>query len=109
MKCSALRINAARGALVDEAALARALQERWIAGAALDVFGEEPLPDNPPLRGTPNLLLTPHQTFLACDTEERVSLAAAQAILALMAGRRPQFVVNPSALESKTLRAIIRD
>lgn len=109
MKPTALLINAARGALVDEAALARALRENWIAGAALDVFCNEPLLANHPLRGTRNLLLTPHQASFAHPTGERVSLAAAQAILDLMAGRQPQFVVNPNVFKSKACRSLIRD
>ncbi|MSU57393.1 MAG: hydroxyacid dehydrogenase [Pedosphaera sp.] len=107
MKPSALFINAARGPLVDEAALARALREGWIAGAALDVFCQEPLPADHPLRTAPNLLLTPHQASFARDTGERVSRAAAQAILDLLQGRRPQFVVNPEVFASPALRVPI--
>lgn len=109
MKPTALLINAARGALVDEAALTRALRESRIAGAAVDVFCEEPLPANHPLRATPNLLLTPHSASYARDTGERVSAAAAQAILDLRRGRRPQFVVNPDVFQSATLRAPVQD
>jgi phosphoglycerate dehydrogenase-like enzyme len=65
----------------------------------------EPLPGDHPLRRAPNLLLTPHQASFARETGERVSLTAAQAIVDLMNGRRPQFVVNPEVFESKTLRA----
>ena len=94
MKPSALLINAGRGALLDENALAHALRESWIAGAALDVFCEEPLPADHPFRSTPNLLLTPHQASYAGDTGARVSLTATQAILDAMQGRQPRFVVN---------------
>lgn len=108
MKPTALLINAARGALLDESALVRALRENWIAGAALDVFAEEPLPLNSPLRTAPNLLLTPHQASFAHDTGERVSMAAARAILDLLAGRRPQFALNPDVFASPQLRAKIQ-
>ena len=60
MKRDAVLINVARGSLVDEAALAEALRERRIAGAALDVFAQEPLPTDWPLWDLDNLVLTPH-------------------------------------------------
>jgi phosphoglycerate dehydrogenase-like enzyme len=105
MKPTAYLINTARGALVDETALARALNEKWIAGAALDTFTVEPLPATHPLRGAPNLLLTPHLASFARETGERVSLSAAQAIVDWMNGRKPQFVVDPSVFASPKLRA----
>ncbi len=104
MKPSAYFINAARGALVDEAALARALHESWIGGAALDTFAVEPLPADHPLRQAPNVLFSPHQASFARETGERVSVMAAQAIVEAMNGRRPQFVVNPEVFKSPTLR-----
>ncbi len=106
MKPTAYLINTARGALVDEAALTRALNEKWIAGAALDAFTLEPLPATHPLRSAPNLLLTPHLASFARETGERVSLSAAQAIVDLMEGRKPQFMVDPSVYDSPRLRAL---
>jgi phosphoglycerate dehydrogenase-like enzyme len=105
MKPTAFLINTARGALIDETALASALNERWIAGAALDTFTVEPLPAAHPLRNAPNLLLTPHLASFARETGERVSLSAARAIVDLMNGRKPQFVVDPSVYDSTKLRA----
>lgn len=104
MKPTALFINAARGPLVDEAALARALREGWIAGAALDVFCTEPLPPEHPLRGAPNLLLTPHQASFARDTGARVSETAARAIIDASRGIKPQFVVNQEVLTAANCR-----
>ena len=101
MKSSAYLINTARGALVDEAALAAALCEGRIAGAALDVFQTEPLPLAHALRSVPNLLLSPHQASFAYETGERVSLAAAQAVVDLIEGRRPQNILNTEALTGK--------
>ena len=95
MKPAAFLINTARGALVDESALAAALREKRIAGAALDVFVAEPLSHDSPLRSAPNLLLSPHQASFTYETGERVSLATAQAVLDLMEGRRPQNILNP--------------
>jgi phosphoglycerate dehydrogenase-like enzyme len=108
MKPTAYLINTARGAIVDEAALIRALSEGWIAGAALDAFVVEPLPPEHPFRKLPNLLLTPHQASFGFDTGERVSMAAAQAIVDLQAGRKPQSIVNPDVFESPHLRARIK-
>ena len=105
MKPSSYLINTARGAVVDETALLRALREGWIAGAALDAFVLEPLPAEHPLRTAPNLLLTPHQASFGLETGARVSAAAAQAIVELQAGRRPQWVVNPEVYKSSALRA----
>jgi glyoxylate reductase len=108
MKQDAYVINTARGPLVDEAALARALHEGWIAGAALDVFSTEPLPMDNPLRGAPNLLLAPHQASFTRETGERVTVAAAQAIVELMNGRRPRWVVDENVYASPALRAKLR-
>ena len=108
MKPTAYLINTARGALIDEAALARALKESWIAGAALDAFTVEPLPAEHAFRAAPNVLLTPHLASFARETGERVSLTAAQAIVDLMNGRKPQFVVDPSVYESACLRAALK-
>jgi phosphoglycerate dehydrogenase-like enzyme len=60
MKPTAYFINVARGELVQQDVLVRCLRERWIAGAALDVFEEEPLPADNPLIGLDNVILTPH-------------------------------------------------
>lgn len=105
MKPTAFLINTARGALVDEPALVRALQEGWIAGAGLDTFATEPLPPNSPLLLLPNVVLTPHQASCTRETGERVSLAAAQAIIDVLNGRRPQLVLNPEVFASPALRA----
>jgi len=107
MKPTGYLINTARGALVDEAALARVLEEKGIAGAALDAFSTEPLPADHPLRKAPNILLTPHLASFARETGERVSLAAAEAIVQLRNKRRPKWVVNPEVFKSPKLRATL--
>ena len=104
MKKASYLINAGRGALIDEAALVKALKEGWIAGAALDTFIQEPMAAEHPFRTTPNLLIAPHQASFARETGERVSNAAAQAIVDLMQGRRPQLLVNPDVLSSPAAR-----
>jgi phosphoglycerate dehydrogenase-like enzyme len=108
VKKGAFLINTARGALIDEKVLAQALREGWISGAALDTFSKEPLPLDHPLHGAPNLLMTPHLASFARETGERVSLAAAQAIVDAMEGRRPRWVVNEQVFASPSLRASIR-
>lgn len=108
MKRTAYLINTGRGALLDETALVKALQENWIAGAALDVFTTEPLPADNVLRSAPNLLLSPHQSSYARATGERVSVMAAQSIVDLMNGKMPQNVLNPEVFESATLRSRVK-
>ena len=105
MKKSAYLINAGRGALLDEAALVAALHEGLIAGAALDTFVTEPMPADHPFRGCPNVLLTPHLASFARETGERVSNLAAGALIDLMQGRKPRYVVNPEVFASPALRA----
>jgi phosphoglycerate dehydrogenase-like enzyme len=105
MKTSAYLVNTARGALIDEPALIAALTENRIAGAALDAFVVEPLPADHPLITAPHLLLSPHHASFGRDTGERVSLAAAQAIVDLAQGRIPAMIVNPEVFQSNHLRA----
>ena len=95
MKPTAFLVNAWRGAVVDEAALARALDERWIAGAALDVYGEHPLADDSPFRQLDNVILTPHAAALTQESTRTMSLGAARQVLQLIAGERPDHLVNP--------------
>ena len=108
MKPAAYIINTARGAMINEEALARGLKEGWIAGAALDVFSTEPLPADNILRTAPNLLLAPHQAPYARETAEKVSLAAAEAIINLMQGRKPRWVVDEKVYSAPNLRAKLK-
>jgi D-3-phosphoglycerate dehydrogenase len=80
MKADGYLVNAARGGVIDEAALARALIAGTIAGAALDVYQTEPLPDDSPLRQAPNLIMTPHIGASTRDAQVRVAAEIAERI-----------------------------
>jgi D-3-phosphoglycerate dehydrogenase len=94
MKPSAFLIDVSRGAIIDEPALLQSLKEGWIAGAGLDVFAEEPLPDDHPLLRMANTVVTPHLAWYTVEAAARQSAQAADAVLDLLAGRRPRSVVN---------------
>jgi phosphoglycerate dehydrogenase-like enzyme len=87
MKPSAYLINTSRGPLVNEQALIRALAEQRLAGAALDVFNQEPLPDDHPFRKMSNVVLTPHLGWPTDVGFERFAGPAIEAILAYLDGR----------------------
>lgn len=107
MKPTAFLINAGRGALLDETALALALHQGHLAGAAIDAFRSEPLPADHPLRSAPRLLLTPHQASFTRQTAARVSLATAQSILDVLHARCPRNLLNPAVLAQPNLRTPI--
>ena len=86
MKPSAYFINVGRGASVDEPALARALRERWIAGAALDVFAEEPPPAGHPFYGLDNVILSPHVSGFLPSYDEKCSVLFAENLRRYLAG-----------------------
>jgi (S)-sulfolactate dehydrogenase len=85
MKPGAVLINTARGGIVDERALAAALRDGRLGGAAIDVFEAEPLPAVPHFEGCPNLLLTPHIAGLSAESNDRVSSLIAQRVLEALA------------------------
>ena len=99
MKSTAYVINCARGAVIDHAALLRALQEGWIAGAAMDVFEPEHLPADHPLLALPNLIATPHVAFYSEESILELEVQAAKNVAAILSGRRPAAVVNPEVLD----------
>lgn len=84
MKPTAFVVNASRGGVVDEAALADALKTGEIAGAALDVYEREPLPDDSPLRDAPNLVLTPHLGASTAEAQVGVATEVAEKIKTLL-------------------------
>ena len=93
MKPTALLINVARGGLVDEQALAEALQNRWIRGAGIDVFAIEPVATNHPLLGLENVVVTNHVAGMTSGTSRRRGLAVAENIDRVSQGKSPLHVV----------------
>lgn len=89
MKPGAIFVNTGRGGLVDQEALARALNEGWIAGAGLDVFDPEPLPAEHPLFRAKNLLPAPHIGSATPDARNGMAVCAATNLLAVLEGRTP--------------------
>jgi glyoxylate reductase len=98
MRPTAVLINTARGALVDEAALVRALSEGWIWAAGLDVFEHEPLPPDHPLLQLPNVVALPHIGSASTATRTRMAVMAAEDLLAVLTGGRPAHCLNPEVL-----------
>jgi len=97
MKKTAYLVNASRGPVVDEAALAQALKEGRIAGAGIDVFEREP-EVHPALIGLPNVVLAPHIASASSDTRVKMARLAVDNCLAVLEGRTPPTPVNPEVL-----------
>jgi D-3-phosphoglycerate dehydrogenase / 2-oxoglutarate reductase len=95
MKPTACLINTSRGPVVDEQALMRALQEKWIAGAALDVREQEPPDVASPLSHMDNVILTPHAAYFSNPAVARVPQRCGEEVARALTGQRPLHVVNP--------------
>ena len=98
MKPTAVLVNTARGPLVDEAALARALAGGWIWAAGLDVFEREPVTPDHPLLRLPNVVTLPHIGSATVATRTAMAVLAAENLVAVLQGRRPAACVNPEVL-----------
>lgn len=94
MKNSAYFMNLSRGSIVDEPALITALKSNEIAGAALDVYSQEPLPLDNPLFGLENVILTPHVASNTDETMDRMALHAAMEVGRVLSGEQPKWPVN---------------
>lgn len=102
MKPGAVFVNTARGGLVDEDALLDALESGHIFGAGLDVTEPEPLPPDHPLLRRPDVVVTPHIASATAESRVRIFRAAFGQVVAVLAGRRPDHLVNPEAWDSLT-------
>lgn len=100
MKQGSYLINTSRGPVVDEAALVAALEARTIAGAALDVFENEPQA-HPALINRKDVILTPHIASASVETRTKMAVMAADNVIALFEGRRPPNVLNPEVLVAR--------
>ena len=99
MKPTAYLINTARGPIVDEQALAQALDQGHLAGAALDVLSREP-PSASPLFGRENVILTPHMSFYSAESLIDLQRKAADEVVRVLSGDAPLHPLNPEALQS---------
>jgi phosphoglycerate dehydrogenase-like enzyme len=99
MKPSAYLVNVARGPIVDGGALADALRKGTIAGAALDVFEQEPIASDDPLLALDNVILAPHAVGLTDELMRLGGQSVSRAVLAIAEGRMPEFALNPAALQ----------
>lgn len=104
MKPTAFLINTARGPIVDQQALTAALQEKRIAGAALDVLEQEPPDPNDPLLQLDNVILTPHNLARTDECFRGLGYSATDSVLAVASGKIPRYVVNRAVLEDERLK-----
>ncbi|MDI3502019.1 MAG: glyoxylate reductase [Archaeoglobi archaeon] len=102
MKRSAILVNTSRGGVVDTGALVRALRENWIAGAGLDVFEEEPLPENHELTAFKNVVLLPHIGSATHETRRAMANLAAENLIAFAKGEIPPTLVNEEVLRVRS-------
>ena len=107
MKPSAYLINCARGPIVDEAALLAALRDGGIAGAGLDVLESAAPPPEHPLFALDNVIITPHIAFLSQQSVRELEIRTAQATVAVLQGRMPEFLVNPAVLAAPNARVAL--
>jgi D-3-phosphoglycerate dehydrogenase len=104
MKPTAWLMNVARGPVVQEEPLVAALREGRIGGAALDVYWAQPLATDHPLRGLPNVILSPHAAGLTKESVETMSRVSATDTVRILAGLRPLNFFNPEAWEASRAR-----
>jgi D-3-phosphoglycerate dehydrogenase len=108
MKPEAFLINAARGPLINEPALYKALTEGWIAGAGVDVMADNVPPKDHPLMGLDNFIVTPHVAFFSQESVLELEERGAGEVASVLHGRMPDNLVNPAVLEHPKPRHKLR-
>jgi len=106
VKKTAYLINTSRGQVIDEKALCNALKEGRLAGAALDVFEQEPLPADSPLLKLDNVILTPHIASASYETRSRMAEIVAENLIAFFDGKVPPNLVNPDVVKVNPLQPV---
>jgi D-3-phosphoglycerate dehydrogenase len=99
MKPEALLINTSRGRVIDEPILLEALKEKWIGGAALDVFAKEPISGDHPLARLDNVVLSPHIGAMTQEAGGRLSDAVARQVRDILQGRKPECLINTNQIK----------
>jgi len=94
MKPTGFIVNTSRGPVIDQLALVKALKEKWIAGAGIDVFEKEPIAPDDPLLKMDNVILTPHTAFYSDASDIRVRTSVAQEAVRIALGHLPKNIVN---------------
>lgn len=106
MKKGGVIVNVARGGVIDEPALAQVLAEGHLAGAALDVYAKEPLGEDSPLRGAPNLVMTPHLGASTGEAQERVAEEIAQGVASALADGDLSAALNAPGVGGEAMRSL---
>jgi D-3-phosphoglycerate dehydrogenase len=104
MKPTAILINTSRGPVVDEKALAQALRDKRLAGAALDVWEEEPVNSDNPLLQMENVIATPHAAYYSSAAVAQIPRRCGEEVACVLTGQRPRNVVNPEVYAAGAVR-----
>ncbi len=108
MKKTAYLVNTARGELIDENALVKALKNGEIAGAALDVLEKEPPPPDSELLSLDNIIITPHAASHTWEAVKRMGDMVTEDVIAVLRGMKPKYLANPEVLKKENLRIKIQ-
>ena len=108
MKKTAFLINTSRGSVIDEAALAKALQEKWISGAAIDVFEQEPTPDDNPLLKLDNIIVAPHYIGGTDEMSRDKWAENVRQIISVIKGEAPEAFVNREVWDKPDFQAKLK-
>ena len=101
MKAASFLLNTSRGGVVDEEALYRALEDKKIAGAALDVYEKEPPATDHPFLGLENTIATPHMAAMTDRSLTNVAVDVCKGVLDALEGEKPKFIANPTVWENR--------